>query len=370
MPVTSHNLHGFNMSPNLRFFSIGFALFLFTFDCHAAATEAESTAAAKQATDTSFGAVLQGDGAAALRTLVAVPAPQYVGKAASYRHCMIERFERAAPPPLVGDIADPFARATLTAYQEYWWRALNAPAQRDALPAALWQKLRKLIGAPATSAKDFETLEPILSAQLRKHGYYSLQGKTPPLRELMLWRKQETRDYDIVLPEGTQHVTVNLLDDFVSQGWSEFGSCGLGGTGGWTDDKAIYALAPGYPDLQGEDYRVSLLAHEGQHFADKHRAWKLESWELEYRAKLTELALADQTSHKLLQVFAQNQSDDRASPHAYGNKLVLAAISQRLGTATTSDIDLEKVPLGQLQEAARNTLIADTHQREVTNSAH
>ncbi len=355
--------------PNRLLLPMGLlALFL---QSHSAfAIEVESTAAAKQAAGASFSAVLQVDGTAALRALAIVPAPQYAGKAATYRGCMIERFERITPPPLVGDIADPFAHATLVAYQDYWWHALAAPTRRDAFTAALLQKLRKLLGASAANAKDFDALEPNLTAQLRQHGYYSLQGETPPLRELMLWHKQETREYDIALPEGSQHVTVNLLDDFVSKGWSQYGSCGLGGTGGWTDDKAIYALAPEYPDLQGEDYRVSLLAHEGQHFADKHRAWKLESWELEYRAKLTELALADQISHKLLQAFAQNQSDDRASPHAYANKHALAAISQRLRAHANSDIDLEKVPLAQLQQAARDTLIADTHQREAATPAH
>ncbi|QBB69125.1 hypothetical protein ELE36_01300 [Pseudolysobacter antarcticus] len=334
------------------------------------AAEGESTPAAKQAAGASFSAVLQGDGTAALRALATVPTAQYAGTAATYRRCIIERFERATPAALVGEIADPFARAILAAYQDYWWHALIAPTRRDAFSAALLQKLRKLLGTSAASTKEFEALEPILAAQLRKHGYYSLQGETPPLRELMLWHKQETRDYDIVLPEGSEHVTVNLLDDFVSKGWSEYGSCGLGGTGGWTDEKAIFALAPGYPDLQGEDYRVSLLAHEGQHFADKHRTWKLESWELEYRAKLTELALADQISHKLLQAFAQNQSDDLSSPHAYANKRALAAISQRLRTQTTGDIELEKVPLGELRQAARETLIADTHQRDAAISAH
>jgi hypothetical protein len=110
---------------------------------------------------------------------------------------------------------------------------------------------------------------------------------------------------------------------------------------------------------------VSLLAHEAQHFSDKQRAWKLADWELEYRAKLTELALADQTSRKLLQAFEQNLGDDQSVPHSYANKRVLAAIVQRLHSPSGSPPELEKLPLHALQAAARDTLIADTNRRQV-----
>ncbi|MEP6633094.1 MAG: hypothetical protein ABJA62_02695 [Luteimonas sp.] len=362
-----------------RFTSCYLSLGLLTIACStlaASPTSApDSTPAAKQAASASFGAVLQGDMPEALHLLSAVPESQYAGKVGTYRACMLERFNRETPPALVGEVADPFAHAVLATYQTYWWRALMAPSQHDAQTAALLPTLRGLIGAPAADAKDFNALEPVLDAELRKHGYHALQGVTPPLHELMLWSKQDTREYDVALPEGTQHVTVNFLDNFVSKGWSQYGSCGFGGTGGWTDDKAINALAPEYPDLQDENFLVSLLGHEAQHFADKQRRWKLEDWELEYRAKLTEFALANKTSGKLLQAFGESLSDDPAAPHPYANKRVLAALAEQVRAdakkfvgddvsgKTETATDLQAVPLADLQNAAREVLVADTRRR-------
>lgn len=320
----------------------------------------DTAPAAKQAVDASVGAALQGDANAALAALDAVPAEQFTGFAAEYRRCMHGRFGRDAPPYLAGGIDDAFAREVLWTYQAYWWHALTAPDTREAQADALLQRLRALVGPAADDANDFETLEPLLSAKLLEHGFHALQGLTPPLRELMLWRSEEVREYDVALPEGPQRVEVHLLDDFAAWGWSHFARCGLGSNGGWTTDEAIYAVRPRYPDLQAESYRFSLLGHEGQHFADKQR-WKLENWELEYRAKLTELTLAQARSQKLLHNFSRAQGDDKDAPHPYANKRVLAALREQLGGG--EDLDLAQVPLHDLQQAAREILLQDTRRR-------
>lgn len=326
----------------------------------------ESTPAAQQAIGASIGAALQGDVKAALHVLDSVPVDQFSAFATEYRACMHGRFDRDTSPYLAGGIDDVFARDVLWAYQAYWWHALTTPATRDAQTDVLLQRLRTLVGPAADDAQDFETLEPLLSAKLLEHGFHALQGLTPPLRELMLWRSEEVREYDVALPEGPQHVTVHLLDDFAVWGWSHYARCGLGSNGGWTTDEAIFAVRPAYPDLQDESYRISLLGHEGQHFADKQR-WKLENWELEYRAKLTELTLAQTRSQKLLLNFSRAQSDDKKSPHTYANKRVLAAIRRQLHGG--DDLDLKQVPLHDLQQAAREVLLADTRQRMAAANA-
>lgn len=326
----------------------------------------ESTPAAKQAIGASFGAALQGDAKAALHALDSVPADQFSAFAAEYRACMHGRFDRDTPPYLASGLDDAFARDVLWAYQAYWWHALTAPGTRDAQADVLLQRLRTLVGTTADDVHDFETLEPLLSTKLLEHGYHALQGLTPPLRELMLWRSEEVREYDVALPEGPQRVAVHLLDDFVAWGWGHYARCGLGSNGGWTTDEAIFAVRPGYPDLQDERYQVSLLGHEGQHFADKQR-WKLENWELEYRAKLAELTLADHSSQELLQNFSQSQSDNLSSPHTYANKRVLAAIRRQLHGDDA--LDLKPVPLHDLQQAAREVLLADTRQRMAAANA-
>jgi hypothetical protein len=54
--------------------------------------------------------------------------------------------------------------------------------------------------------------------------------------------------------------------------------------------------------------------------------------ELEYRAKLVELAQANTTRARVLRKSSEDQGDDPASPHAYANKRVLAALRRRLGS--------------------------------------
>jgi hypothetical protein len=122
-------------------------------------------------------------------------------------------------------------------------------------------------------------------------------------------------------------------------------------------DDAVYAVAADY-DLNSEEYRVSLLVHESQHFADLKQFPKLPSWELEYRAKLAELWAADETRTKLLLEFAQAQSDDMNSPHTYANKRVIISLRKQLAIDETSD--LPAAPGERIKEAARAILIENS----------
>ncbi|HEY0660422.1 MAG TPA: hypothetical protein VGD21_03740 [Lysobacter sp.] len=319
----------------------------------------ESTPAAKDAIAASTGAVLRGDSVQALQALMAVPAEDYAGVDREYRSCMHDRFARSAPPPVAGTVEDPFARSVLASYQAYWWHALVAPAQRAQFETGLQQDLRQLLGKPADAAPDFDALETLLQAELGKRGYHALTGLTPPLRELMLWRKQTTHDYDVALPEGTQRVRAELLDDFASLGWSAYGRCERGSNGGWATDAALFAVVPAYKEgLESDAFQVVFLGHEAQHFADKHRFKGLQNWELEYRAKLVELAQASGAlSAKRVGGFITSQGDDPAAPHPYANQQVVAALTKRLGSSP------DKVPVAQLQAAAREELFADTRRR-------
>lgn len=323
----------------------------------AIATQA-SSAAAERAIGESTNAVLQGDSARALSALRQVPAEQFNGRDADYRACMFGRFERAQPPWLVGDIEDPFVRQVLNHYQRYWWQALALPAQRDARAQELLLQLRRLLGAVADEARDFDAIEPLLQDQLQQRGYHAVLGRTPPLRELMLWRRQQSRQYQVELPEGSHQVRVELLDDFVSRGWGSYARCQRGSAGGWATTEALYAVVPYYREgLDSEAFRVVFLGHEAQHFADQNRFPDMLPWELEYRAKLTELAQAVDVSRKRLLGFIEAQSDDIDSPHTYANKRVIADLGRRLGKSP------ELATIAELQQAARAQLIADTARR-------
>ncbi|QSX78680.1 hypothetical protein [Agrilutibacter solisilvae] len=319
----------------------------------------ESSPEARQAISQSTGAVLRGDSRNALAVLRAVPVEAFDDTDAAYRACMIERFDRSSPPPPSAAIEDPFVRDVLAAYQQYWWRALAAPAGRTALEADLFERLRTLLGEHGRTAKDFDALEAPLQAQLQAHGYHALLGLTAPLRELMLWRTQTTRQYPVALPEGVQSVNAQLLDDFASLGWSAYGRCERGSNGGWATQEAVFAVVPSYKEgLDSEAFRVVFLAHEAQHFADKRRFGSLENWELEYRAKLVELVYAGEAlGRKRLQGFITAQGDDPGAPHPYANARLVRELTSRLGMAP------DQAPLARLQAAARDALLDDSKAR-------
>ena len=328
----------------------------------AAATTVEDPATSKTAVAAiaeSTSAILQGDSARALAALESTPAVEFHGKDADYRACMLERYRAKKPVLNTAAIDDAFVRGVLGDYQDYWWRAIAAPSQRTTQEAALMAKLHKRLGPSAVKAANMDEIEPFLQTQLEAHGYDAQLGRTPPLRELMIWRKQDTRMFDVQLPDGPYTVRVELLDDFVSRGWMAYGRCERGSAGGWATDKALYAVVPRYSEgLDSEEFRVVFLGHETQHFADQNAYPGITPWELEYRAKLVELAQGREVSAKRLGYMVTAQSDDMDSPHTYANKRVVADLTARLGKAP------DRVSIDQLQVAAREQLLEDTRKRK------
>ena len=330
-----------------------------------AADVASSSAAAQRVIVESTNAALQGDSKRSIDGLSSVPAEQFAGADAGYRACMLNRFGRTSPPSWEPLTQDPFLEEALTTYQKYWWQALAAPKQIDALDAQLRQRVRAMLGKQGDT-DDWDELEKRVTERIRAGGYYAQLGRTPPLRELMVWRKQDSKNYDVALPEGSHKVRVELLDDFVSRGWSYYARCGRGSSGGWATEDRIYAVMPWFKsDLNSDAFRASLLGHETQHFSDMTRFPKLESWELEYRAKFTELWMARETMPTLLAKFAGSQSDDKNAPHTYANKRALKVLRARLEAQniTSSQPDLSDVPPDALRAAAREQLIQDSRDR-------
>lgn len=330
--------------------------------CMAPAVEsAQNEPYARDAIEAANSAILQGDAGRAIAILSTAAPDGFRGPQRDQRACMLGRLDRARPPFLADGIDDPFVRDVLAAYQDYWWHALAAPRQRAALDEQLLARLHSRMaqaGIAHDRSGDFDATETQLTAALGERGYHAQMGRTPPLRELMLWRTQGTREFDVALPEGEQRVKVELLDDFVALGWSAYGRCDHGSNGGWATAEKLFAIVPVYGDLEAEKFRVVFLGHEAQHYADQNRFPDLQSWELEYRAKLVELSMAESMSEKRLRGFMTAQSDDTDSPHTYANKRVVADLRKKL------DADPDAVPLVRLQSAARELLLEDSARRE------
>ena len=186
---------------------------------------------------------------------------------------------------------------------------------------------------------------------------------TPPLlrlRELMLWKTETETHYDVTLPESVQPVTVVFMDDFASLGWAGFATCDLQHSGGWTKPDRLYAVRSAY-DTASEDFRVSYLAHEGQHFSDNRRFPALTQQEkLEYRAKLVELAQGKTSLYDLLDSFAGNVGDDVSVPHSYANRRVVQDLGRRLFPDATGAPVWRGASVERINGAAADLLREDT----------
>lgn len=304
------------------------------------------------------GALLRADGPAARRALAAMPAAESGSQTEAFRACAAERLDLTRP--LAAPPADaPFAMKALHAYRQYWREAIDRPDARAEAEIALAGRLGALLGRPELD--DMLKAEGPTLERIRAEGWHPLGGRTGRLMELMLWRDQAERDVTVALPEGAHATRLILLDGFESPGWSNWMTCGRTGTGGWAKPDGLYAIVPAYPSLEDENFSVNFLAHETQHFADN-AAWPgLPGWELEVRAKLTELAMAQTTRERILSRFASNQGDDPADAHSYANRRVLQALRDRLGLA--ADADLKTVAPDALRAAAQAELAADTARR-------
>lgn len=321
----------------------------------AAIVPAESSPSARATLNEAIGAILQADGPRARNLLEGLSPTQLSAKDSDFRRCALSRIEGPADT-LSPANSDPFVSEVLGAYRAYWHRALVNSSDRAAAEAELSRRLSALLSIkPPRKLSD---LEPQLAKALERRGFHSLEGKTGSLSELMLWSKQELHREHVVLPDGQVTTPVYYLDDFLSRGWSTYFTCGKTGTGGWTKEDGLYLVVPSYKSLADENFRVNFLAHESQHLYDRQHFKDLPDWRLEYRAKLVELALANNTLKKVLASFTANQADDPIDPHSYANKHVLTALAKRLHLDSAAG--LVNVPASSLHRAAAAELMADT----------
>lgn len=336
--------------------------------CLATSAVAADAPDIEQQVGRAVGQSLQGDAAAAVKTLAALPADKVTGENAELRSCVLQRFGAKSVAEKPASTGDAWIDALATDYQAYWHRSLTHPKQRAAAEQALRGKIGAGLGRTLATDADFDAAEADLEKRALEHGYHVLLGRTPPLRELMLWRKTTVEDRKVPLPDGPEMVRVNLLDDFVLRGWAYYVTCSQRSAGGWATDDGLFAVVPAYRSVIDETFNVRFVAHEGQHFADKRVFRELESWELEYRGKLAEFALADESQGTTRQLICENREDAKNSPHGYANTQVVRDLSARLNADPDSFCQSAALPGQPLREAAKAMLLEDTARRRA--SAH
>ena len=309
-----------------------------------------------------FGLVNQVNGSRVITVLKSQPTAAFSADDAEVRECMLDKLNLKIPILIPDRLKDAKARQIMSSYRLYWRSSMLNSGKISKYEKTLVLSLASVVGRP--DLKTMETIEPIVIAKLKGEGLYAQAGQTGPLRELMLWTKQDDVIYDVALPEGLYRPTVRKMDDFISLGWNSYHTCGRSGTGGWAEDDILHLVVPNYSSLEDEDFKVNFLAHETQHFSDIKRFVGLEDWHLEYRAKLVELATANSTRVDILRRFSNDQGDDKNSPHSFANKKLLNALRLQLGLSSASG--LSAVPVATLQKAALTELLADSKGLEMT----
>lgn len=250
---------------------------------------------------------------------------------------------------------DPVIRGIIGHYRTYWRTALLNPEKR----AGHEESLKRRISA-AMNIKEGDAFGE-LKAFIGARGYHSITGRTPPLMELIVWRRNRKEEMQVELTDGEHSVPVTYMEEFISYGWSHFATFGRASTGGWTDRTGLYCVADSY-DLTSEKFRISFLKHEARHYVDYALYPKLQSADLEYRAKLTELAYGEEILSHVLRFFSANAARTDDAPHSLANWYVMRGLSERLAVGNSSNdpaARLEKLlatPAERIHAAARELL--------------
>jgi hypothetical protein len=247
--------------------------------------------------------------------------------AARFRQRFVER--SAQPQPTSGNA---LIDEIVTAYQDYWTDALMQGVSLSAgssSPESALLDILRAHGLPGPSHSAEQTTHALLRSAAEAQGFHALFGPAPPLQDLLLWRGQAEARFTVELTDQERAVIVMFLSDFHSQGWKHYATLGLASTTGWVDGGTLYCIEGAY--AQGtEAFEVSYLKHESRHLADLEQFPGLTSADLEYRAKLTELAFASESLRTLLQDFTRKSAAHGESPHAVANYRVTRDLYREL----------------------------------------
>ncbi len=220
----------------------------------------------------------------------------------------------------------------LILYRDYWRVSLLEHSNR--YDSSFSKQVAMFLIERDPAAHPSITNEDSIDVYLKKHiesfGLYTTGfGKTGQYIDLLVWKTQEDTTYSFTLNGQQTSARVVFMDNFTTLGWEEYATIGRAYPGGWATHEALYCVKKAY-DLTSEEFLVSYLAHESRHFADYKLFPKLQSADLEYRAKLTELSLAEETLFETIESFIQNAKYDSENGHSIAAYCVIRDLSQAL----------------------------------------
>ena len=207
-----------------------------------------------------------------------------------------------------------------------------------------------------------KTFEEAYNKYIEFKGYHTTgYGKTGSLYDFLVWKKNTDTTYRINLINDTINVSVHFMDGFISLGWEEYATLGTSYPGGWTTKTALYCVRQAY-DTKSENFMVSYLGHEGQHFSDYKNYPGLISNDLEYRAKLSELTFSNENVYKLIAMFINNAKYDKTNAHPFSNFCIIRDLS-KVFFNSDFERDMEKwksISKSEINNAAKKLFIQNT----------
>lgn len=248
-------------------------------------------------------------------------------------------------------------------YKDVFWNEVSIEIAENKLFYNLW----KFCGEGSSLEKN-STIEIEVEKIVRKEGFEFLGGYTSGFLGPYIWETSNKVTYDVELPSGNEQYSIILMEGFVSRSWLDFLSFGKVGTGGWSGkDGMLYCVKSIY-DTDSPIFKISFLKHEAQHSLDKKMFPNITSNELEYRAKLVELAYWE--DEKLIKMihFESDNSDEKNS-HSIASHRVLSDISRKLFFFDyVHDFELFLDKISDIKTVAQELLIEDTKRLSTYNT--
>lgn len=199
--------------------------------------------------------------------------------------------------------------------------------QEEVTTDACKKYLLELYKEEFPNANTWEELENCLQKFFKEKGYYCLAGITPPYPDLYVWKTQKKEQRQVEILEHTVNMNVYEMSDVITRGWYDYRTFHKRGAAGWVSDDGAYYFADRY-DIHSEEFLVSLLKHEAQHFYALKQNPDMPSYRLEYRAKLIELIYYE--DEKRLLTFLETMGDSKDELHLYANKQIIGQLSNMI----------------------------------------
>lgn len=223
----------------------------------------------------------------------------------------------------------------LRLYQIYFRDVFYCGIPKENAADKLLDQMRKLLSMPDA---DEELLVGKLQAIFEENGLHAQFGDTQGYYGPYVWRETVPTAFSVELPGETAEYTVNILKGFIFRSWMDYLTFGQFGTGGWaSEDGTLNCIEKAY-DFESDHFRISFLKHEAQHAVDFKHFPGITAAELEYRAKLAELAYYNDVS--LLQKFLSEADESRKDD---GHAMASARLKREFADIDQTDLTAVKL---------------------------